>query len=287
MSFIKNLSAISVSAAMLFSATSCVAVTGGDAAISGHEQIAGSGKIVTQEVPVSSDFTELSVPSIIDVIVTQGNTNSIKIVGSDNLIKYCDASVSGKTLNIGMTKEAENINFKKFDVKVYVTAKTLNKVDVSGTGDVDFKGNFNTSKFEIDITGTGDVTVPSVTATNFNVSIAGTGDVKAKGSCDNASLSITGTGDINAELTGLKTLDASISGTGDIELGGSTVKANYSVSGTGDIEAKDMKASVVTASSTGTGDIECYASESFSGSKSTTAGLKCYGDPAKYDMKKN
>lgn len=286
MNFIKCLFSVSVSAMMLMTATSCVAVTGGDSVISGSEQIEGSGKIISKNIVVSSDFSGISVPSIIDVEIAQGSSNSIRIEGSDNLLQYCDVSVNENTLNIKLTKEAIHLSFKKFDVKVYVTAKTLNNIDISGTGDVDFKGEFNTSSLNFVISGTGDITIPALTASDFNVAIMGTGDVKAKGTCEKAELTVSGTGDIDAALTGLQTLKATISGTGDIDLSGSTMDAEYKTFGTGDIDAKNMKAKNVTASSMGTGEIECYASESFSGSKSKTAGLKCYGEPAKYNLNK-
>lgn len=284
MNFFKQLSSLAVVAAMLFSTTSCVAATGGESITSVREQITPSGKMITKNITVTSNFTKINVPSIIDVIVTQGNTNSVKIEGSDNLIKYCDIKVSGNTLNVAMSKEATNVNFRKFDVKVFVTTKSLDSVSISGTGDVDFKGAFNTTSLGLSITGTGDITIPNLTATNFTVFLAGTGDVKAKGTCKKVKLTVTGTGDIEAALNGLDSLEASVTGTGDIELSGSTVTANYTVSGTGDIKAKDMKAKSVNASATGTGDIDCYASESFNGSRSKTAGLKCFGEPAKYNM---
>ena len=286
MNFFKQLSSLAVVAAMLFSSSSCVAVTGGETVFSGRDHVNPSGKIITKNIAVTSDFTKIYVPSIIDVVVKQGNTNSVTLEGSDNLIKYCDVNVSGNTLNVAMSKEAKNVNFRKFDVKVYVIAKNLDSISISGTGDVDFKGAFTTSNLGLSITGTGDITLPNLTATNLTVLIAGTGDVKAKGTCKKVKMTVTGTGDIEAALTGIDSLEASVAGTGDIELSGSAVNANYTVSGTGDIKAREMKAKSVNASATGTGDIDCYASESFNGSRSKTAGLKCYGEPAKYNLNK-
>lgn len=287
MNIIKKISVLTFTALSMIMSSSCIAVTSNDGGISGREQVVGSGNKISKDIPAKSDFTKISVPSIIDVVVQQGSANSIKVEGSDNLIKYCNINVANNTLNIELTKEADRISFKKFDVKVYVTAKALSDISISGTGDVDFKGNFNTSNLNLDISGTGDITIPALNANDFKVSISGTGDVKAKATCSSAWLYVSGTGDINAELLSLKMLEAQISGTGDIDISGSTETASYSISGTGDIEAKNMIAKSVIASSNGTGDIDCYASESFSGTKSVASGLKCYGNPAKYDMKKN
>lgn len=287
MKFIKVLSSLTFAAAMLFSATSCISVNGSESVISGREKVTGSGKIISKNVTLNADFAAISVPSIIDVIVTQDSANSVKLEGSDNLLKYCDINVSKNTLNISMSKEGDKISFKKFDVKAYVTVKNLNIIQIAGTGDVDVKGSLNTSILNLNITGTGDITIPSLKADDFKVTIAGTGDVKVKGSCNKVSFAVSGTGDIKAALTNIQTLGASVSGTGDIELTGDAQTATYSVSGTGDIEAKNMIAKTVTATASGTGDIDCYASESFSGTKSTTSGLKCYGNPANYNLTKH
>lgn len=287
MNFINNFKVIGLVACSLIVSTACVAVSGGDTVISGRDRVIGSGNKVTKKVTLNGDFNKVSVPSIVDVVISQGTSNNVNIVGSDNLIKYCKVSLVNNTLNIDLTKEGERVSFSKFDVKVNITAKDINKVDISGTGDVDFKGNFSTSSLGLNISGTGDITVPSLKAENLNVNISGTGDVKIKGNCEQAGLTVSGTGDIDAILNSLSVLKVNVSGTGDIGLSGSADKAQYTVSGTGDIEAKNMTAKSVVATSTGTGDIECYASESFSGTKSTTAGLKCYGNPAHYTLTKN
>lgn len=287
MNISKYIGSLFITVVIMSMISSCVSATEGKSRISGRDQVEASGNIVTKSVELSSDFSGISVLSIIDVVVTQGNADAVKIVGSDNLIKYCDVSLNGKTLNINLSKEADNISFKKFDVKVYITSRSLNNVSISGTGDVNFKEPFNTSILNINISGTGDLTIPALIAADFNVNISGTGDVKAKGSCNSASFDVSGTGDIDADLKITNTLKASVSGTGDIELSGTVNTAEYIISGTGDIEAKNMIAKSVKASSAGTGDIDCYASESFSGSKTVTGGLKCYGNPAKYNMKKD
>ena len=248
------------------------------------ETVMASGNIITKNMIVKSDFSAISIPSIVDVVVKQGDTPEINIKGSDNLLKYCSASVKKGILTVALNKEADNINFNKFDVVVYVTVKELSSIMIQGTGDVKFEGEFKTPELSLNIHGTGDIKIPSFKGYKLKAAIYGTGDIKMRANCVTADLSVAGTGDIDAELKGVEDLKASVTGTGDITLYGDTKKATYAVTGTGEIEAKKMIAGSVHATSTGTGDIECYASDYFHGIQSSTAKLKCHGNPPKMEL---
>ncbi len=67
--------------------------------------------------PVNS----ISVTSIVDVVVTQGNTQKIVVKGSDNLIPYCEIKNNDGKLTVGMTKEARSKSFPKCDLIVYMS----------------------------------------------------------------------------------------------------------------------------------------------------------------------
>lgn len=269
----------------LFSFSSCVSVSGSrDYYVSGTEAIVSSGKIVTKNVAVKSDFNVISVPDIIDVVVKQGNNSDITIKGSDNIVPYCNVSIQNGTLTVSLTKEATKLSFKKFDAIVYVTAKEISQVVIQGTGDVKFEGEFNSPELSLLITGTGDIKIPHFIGYKLKAMIPGTGGIEMRADCVTADLTITGTGDIDAELKGVEDLRASVPGTGDITLYGDAKKATYTVSGTGDIGARKMIVGTVHATSSGTGDIDCYATDYFHGIQSATAKVKCHGNPKKMDM---
>lgn len=263
----------------------CVSVdANGRDFFSGRESIKPSGKIVSKTFKVAP-VNSISVTSIVDVVVTQGNTQKIVVKGSDNLIPYCEIKNNDGKLTVGMTKEARSKSFPKCDLIVYVTVKDINNVSSSGTGDVKFQGSVKSQILRLSVSGTGDISVPVFNGDRLKVSISGTGDVLIGGNVNNATLSVSGTGDINAKLSELTHLSASVSGTGDIELKGKTSSATYSVSGTGEIYARKMIARNVEATASGTGDITCYASDSFTGRRSGIADITCYGKPKNRNLK--
>lgn len=179
----------------------CVSVdANGRDFFSGRESIKPSGKIVSKTFKVAP-VNSISVTSIVDVVVTQGNTQKIVVKGSDNLIPYCEIKNNDGKLTVGMTKEARSKSFPKCDLIVYVTVKDINNVSSSGTGDVKFQGSVKSQILRLSVSGTGDISVPVFNGDRLKVSISGTGDVLIEGNVNNATLSVSGTGDINAKLS--------------------------------------------------------------------------------------
>ena len=160
----------------------CVSVdANGRDFFSGRESIKPSGKIVSKTFKVAP-VNSISVTSIVDVVVTQGNTQKIVVKGSDNLIPYCEIKNNDGKLTVGMTKEARSKSFPKCDLIVYVTVKDINNVSSSGTGDVKFQGSVKSQILRLSVSGTGDVSVPVFNGDRLKVSISGTGDVLIGGS---------------------------------------------------------------------------------------------------------
>lgn len=272
-----------VAAALVF-ATSCVSVdANGKASFSGNV-VTASGNKISKTFNLGA-FNSISSLGIQDVVITQGKTQSVIVKASDNIMKYCTLNVKNGVLNVSMTKEANSVQFKKFDMVVYVTMKDVKKISLSGTGDVKSKGNIKSDKLSLSLNGTGDIKLPSLSANTLTINLGGTGDIETKGSVINAEFNLSGTGDIEADLNLAKTLKTYLSGTGDMKLKGVAETAIYHVSGTGDVEARNFKAQNVEAYASGTGDITCYASESFKGSNNDINNIKCYGNPKNRDIK--
>ncbi len=275
---------IALAVLFTFTFSACVSVDAKKKVSLGGEYVTASGKVVSKNFNLAP-FNSISVSGMQDIVITQGNTQSITVKASDNIMSYCDLSVGKGVLKIVASKEWRNTQIKKFDMVVYLTMKDVNTVTSNGTGDVKFKGNLSAKDLKLKVKGTGDITLPSFSSRSFDISLTGTGDVEAKGSATSAVISLSGTGDIDANLTLDSTLKCNLNGTGDVKLKGSVNNAEYNCSGTGDISAKNMKAKSVNANANGTGDIQCYASESFRGKSGLTSNIKCYGNPSNRNIK--
>ena len=86
---------------------SCLAVTAQD-----HKTIEPSGNIVTKDVSVKP-FDAIRAKGLYELILSQGNTESVKIEADDNIQNLFSVSNEGSTLVIDMPElRDKNINFK-------------------------------------------------------------------------------------------------------------------------------------------------------------------------------
>jgi len=92
----------------------------------------GSGNIVT-ETRNTGSFDAISVGGSFDVEVKMGDAVSVMVEADDNIMKYIETRVSGKTLKIN----TEGIHsFSNVHMKVYVTLPVLTAINASASAEV-------------------------------------------------------------------------------------------------------------------------------------------------------
>ncbi|MEX1239341.1 MAG: head GIN domain-containing protein [Cyclobacteriaceae bacterium] len=143
-------------------------------------------------------------------------------------------SVSGSGDIIGQSK------FKTNDLQLNVSgsgslsidAEANGKVDanVSGSGDMDLKGHFES--LESDVSGSGKVILAATIDALADFGISGSGKVEASGSADMVKTNISGSGKVLAANLETNRCDIRISGSGDVEINvKNELDANISGSG--------------------------------------------------------
>src|SRR5215831_10700780 len=122
------------SAFLLFSMATAIAQKG--------ETIVPSGNVITKDVNVKP-FDAIEAKGLYELILSQGDKESVKIEADDNLQDLFQVSNDGNTLVIDMPKlNDSNVNFSDKDddqdlqLKVYVTFKKINSLDVGVIGNV-------------------------------------------------------------------------------------------------------------------------------------------------------
>lgn len=190
---------------------------------------------VTEIDIAATDFTKIMADGNIDVVYTQGDDYETILHGNKNVFDYYDIKSDNGTLTIAA---ARNHRGSLPTLTLYVTAPTLEKVEMNGTGDVDMKEPVSFDQFEVVSNGTGDLDIRDITCTgDFNIYIYGTGDADIRSaSCVNSVFTITGTGDIKAGNLKANGISAICGGTGDIELKVDCKKITAKANGTGEIE---------------------------------------------------
>jgi len=183
------------------------------------ETIVPSGNIITKDVTVKP-FDAIDAKGLYELILTQGDKESVKIEADDNLQELFSVSNDDNTLVIDMPKlRDKNINFndKKEDhelhLKVYVTFKKIKSLDVGVIGSVRSAVPLKFEEFEIDSKNVGNVEL-QLTANKLTISNKGVGNITLTGTATDAIVDNKGVGKFDGEDLIVQTMDIDNSGVG-------------------------------------------------------------------------
>jgi hypothetical protein len=196
-----------------------------------NKDIRGSGELITQDFQVS-DFDRLDFNGIGNIIITQGETESLQVEAERNVIERLEISSGGKMLKIGYKNNFFNIIPTK-TINFYLSVKDLREISISGVGSIKCD-KLTTDDLSIDSSGAGSVDMNLIT-TVFEMALSGAGKVNITGQTQSQSIDISGAGSYNAKEFTSKDCEISISG-----LGRATVNASdtldVNMSGLGSVE---------------------------------------------------
>jgi len=190
---------------LLFTASACVSFVPG-------RQVKGSGNLASEDRPVSG-VREVSLQGFGDMIITQADQESLTVEADDNLMEYIETRMQGDRLVIKMR---DNISFSTdHDIRFLLAVKDLDKVQVSGSGNVE-SASLDVSSLDVVISGSGNVRVDDLKATDLSVKISGSGNFDLQGQVESQDIEISGSGDYRAgDLQSDKT-NVRISGSGNV-----------------------------------------------------------------------
>ncbi len=189
-----------------------LAFAGAAGALAQNEQVS--------EVRKVDDFSSIRITSVANVIFTQGDDCSLRLEGKEKWVKLTTTEVKNGYLVISFKKgekSVKNIN----GLKLYVTAPTLEAVELTGVGSLECKEPLKLDDFTLRINGVGSAEVADLTCHRFTVSLNGVGDAEVNVDCDY--------------------LKARMGGVGSLELRGSAGEADVSRSGIGSLNTKRLK----------------------------------------------
>lgn len=213
--------------------------------------IKGNGNITTI-TRTTSDYNAIKLAGWMDFILVKGTEGTITIEGEENLLDYIITESKNGDLVI---KTENNINLKPSGnktIKITIPFEDIDKVSLSGSGDVISKALIKSNNFEAKVSGSGDVTL-DVDSDNVEASVTGSGDLTLTGNTTNLQVNVTGSGDFHGERLQADNTEAKVTGSGDIVVyAKKNLKAR--VTGSGDIEYKGNPEKVDT-KVTGSGDI--------------------------------
>lgn len=197
-------------------------------------------------------FSGIVVSGRHNVYITMGSTEGLRLEGDADVVNEVETKVENGVLKIHNKKQMNTRSWNNTGkVNIYIQAKRLNSIILSGSGNVEVKGKVKSTNLTTTLSGSGSVSA-NFEVENYNALISGSGQIYAKGSAINAKITIAGSGDFNgsglrtsntsAKVSGSgdisilvdKQLEALTSGSGDIRYGGNAV-VNSKKSGSGNI----------------------------------------------------
>lgn len=194
-----------------------------------------------------SDFTAVKVVGGMDVIVRQKEF-AVTAEGDVAILEMLDLYVKDRTLVITLKdKEGKWSCDTEKPATVFVSMPTLEKVQLTGSGDVKVDPFTSNGGLDIDLEGSGDMDFSGLKLTgDLSIELDGSGDIVGE----------------EVEVSGKTRI--SVAGSGDVRIAGSSTSVEANVVGSGDVETGALKAQDCDVNITGSGSVNVNCSGSMS-----------------------
>jgi hypothetical protein len=181
------------------------------------KEIVGSGNIASETRPLP-EFHSISLSGQGKIVIYEGDTGTIKVESEDNLLPYIKTEVSGGVLRIEQnTGEVfESLKPTK-PITFYVTAKNLDEIILSGTGQVEANHKIVGKSLVVNVSGAGKVDL-EIAVEKLSANIAGSAEYNLKGTAEEQDIRISGAALYNAPDLNSKRVKVDISGYGKVNI---------------------------------------------------------------------
>lgn len=210
--------------------------------------IKGKGGTVT-EIRNVTGFNKISLSINADVSYVQDSVFFVEISAQQNVLAAITTDVSAGELKIDFNKWVR----KHSNIHFTIHSPDLRGLDLSGSGNIEATGNITTTNMEINVSGSGNVVLSSLTSAELDAKISGSGNVSIyAGAVTNQKATISGSGNIEMDGMTASSSYCKISGSGSISVW-VTDQLDATISGSGDIRYKGTP--VVNAHMSGSGSL--------------------------------
>jgi hypothetical protein len=230
------------------------------------QQVKATDSLVTIN-PSVSNFNELKIGGPVDIVITQGSTESLKLTVPAEVKDRVVAEVSGHVLRIHNKHDNWGQSEKSWysdksywhrthaRIVAYVTVKELRKITLSGSGTMAFDNGLTTDEMKLTLRGSGDMH-GKITTKYLATKVSGSGKITISGSAEHSKVSVTGSGNfIAADLVTSNSI-VKISGSGDAKVNASE-EIYAGVSGSGGVSYTGG-AKKVTSTKSGSGYVNRF-----------------------------
>jgi hypothetical protein len=198
------------------------------------------------------DFDEVALQGRGDIILEQGEVESVVIEADETVMPHVKAEVEGRRLVLGLEHWWDHLLHPVAPLHFRVSAVMMKRVTISGSGAVRSEA-LQAEDLQLDISGSGEMAFAQLTARVVSLTVSGAGKVTIAGEAERVDLRISGSGNVQigelatqaadvrisgsgkVSVNAAQTLDVHISGSGSVLYSGQP-QVSQRISGTGSIE---------------------------------------------------
>lgn len=174
--------------------------------------------VIISENRAVSGFNAIEFSTIGKINIIQGDSESLNISGSDNLVPEIETSVKNQTLIIRSKEDISVTNLNSGNMLTFtIVVKELTSLTTSGLGEIQVD-MLTTPSIAITMSGAGYVHLNQFVADSLNLTLSGLGGAELSGDVKTATINISGAGSVNAPDLKIQNASVTLSG-----LGGATV----------------------------------------------------------------
>lgn len=248
---------------------------------------------VVKQNPQVASFSAIDASGGWDVIIRQGDRQSVSIEVSEDISDRVVVEVKNGTLHI------HNKNNRSFSVnilrntrntvqKAYVTVSDLKKIEASGGVDIHFETPVKTGDFELTLSGGTDLEDLRLDCNRFKGEFSGGCDAGIRFiAVQEVKVDISGGSDVELYDIAAQTTRISASGGCDVELTGKTDELTLTASGGCDVSASKLIARNCDANFAGAADGDIHVTNHLDITASGSADVVCFGNPGDVNKRVN
>ncbi len=195
-------------------------------------------------------FTGVALAFSGNVYITQGDQFKVEIEADRDALEVIETTLRGDVLVL-KTKNGVWRNLGK--INAYITLPSIEKLSVSGSGDMICESPIRTSEIDLSVSGSGSLRLSNLSAREVDAEVTGSGDIVISGqplSGSELDATITGSGDIKAVDFPVEEVDVQITGSGSASVN-AIKELETSITGSGNVNYKGNP--LVNANATGSG----------------------------------
>lgn len=217
--------------------------------------------------PEVSNFNALKIEGPVDIVIVQGQMESLKLTVPAEVKDRVVAEVDGHTLLIRNKHDhwgqGENSWYSDksvwrkmhYRITAYLTVNALKNISVSGSGTVKFVEGIKAEHFDLRLRGSGTME-GKIDTRSLVTTISGSGNIKLSGNANSSKLKVSGSGVFAAPELITSTSNVHVSGSGDAKINAND-SITAGISGSGSVQYTGTAKNIMRTTS-GSGSINRF-----------------------------